>query len=135
MSTESRHLSVFVDRPVAEAYAYVSDPANLPTWALGLGSSVVHEDDAWFVETAEGRVRFSFAPPNDFGVLDHEIVLPDGSTVYVPLRAIADGDGCEIVFTLRRAPWMTDADLERDAGLVSSDLAVLKEVLEAAPRT
>ncbi len=48
----------------------------------------------------------------------------------MPLRAIADGDGCEVVFTLRRSPGMTDAELERDSAMVNSDLALLKRVLE-----
>ncbi|HWJ10440.1 SRPBCC family protein [Micromonospora chersina] len=132
MSTESRHLSVHIDRPVAEVYAFVSDPRNLPRWAPGLGSSVVREDGEWFVETPEGRARVTFAPRNEYGVLDHEVVTPSGQTVYVPLRAIADGDGCEVVFTVRRAPGMTDAEFDRDAGLVNSDLALLKKVLETA---
>jgi hypothetical protein len=129
--TESRHLSVFVDRPVAEVYAFASDPANLPRWAPGLGSAVVQEDGDWFVETTEGRVQVTFAPLNDLGVLDHVVRTPAGETVYVPMRAIADGDGCEVVFTLRRLDWMSDADLERDAALVSGDLARLKAVLES----
>ncbi|MEU9829661.1 SRPBCC family protein [Micromonospora chersina] len=132
MSTESRHLSVHIDRPVAEVYAFVSDPRNLSRWAPGLGSSVVREDGEWFVETPEGRARVTFAPRNEYGVLDHEVVTPSGETVYVPLRAIADGDGCEVVFTVRRSPGMTDAEFDRDAGLVSADLALLKEVLETA---
>lgn len=132
MRTESRHLSVYIDRPVGEVYAFVSDPANLPRWAPGLGSSVVQIDDTWFVETLEGRVRVTFAPDNAYGVLDHEVLTPSGETVYVPLRAIVDGDGCEVVFTLRRAPGMTDAEFERDTGLVSGDLALLKKVLESA---
>src|SRR5258706_8701886 len=113
MRTESRRLSVYIDRPVGEVYAFVSDPANLPRWAPGLGSSVVRIDDTWFVETPEGRVRVTFAPDNAYGVLDHEVLTPSGETVYVPLRAIVDGDGCEVVFTLRRAPGMTDAEFER----------------------
>ncbi|MET8912660.1 SRPBCC family protein [Micromonospora sp. NPDC004551] len=130
MSTESRHLSVHIDRPVAEVYAFVSDPRNLPRWAPGLGSSVVREDDGWFVETPEGRAQVTFAPRNGYGVLDHEVVTPSGETVYVPLRALADGDGCEVVFTLRRSPGMSDAEFDRDAGLVTGDLALLKKVLE-----
>ena len=51
-------------------------------------------------------------------------------TVYVPLRALADGQGTEVVFTLRRGAGMTDDELERDAALVTSDLARLKAVLE-----
>jgi hypothetical protein len=59
-------------------------------------------------------------------------VTPSGDTVYVPLRAVADGDGCEVVFTLRRSPGMTDTEFERDTALVTGDLALLKKVLEGA---
>jgi hypothetical protein len=127
---QSRHLGVYIDRAVADVYAFVSDPANLPRWAPGLGSSVVREEQKWFVVTPEGRVRVTFAPENDYGVLDHEVVTPSGDTVYVPLRAIPDGDGCEVVFTLRRSPGMSDGEFERDRALVTGDLALLKQVLE-----
>lgn len=131
MKSESRHLSIHIDRPVAQVYAFASDPANLPRWASGLGSSVVRIDGSWFVETPAGRARVTIAPANGFGVLDQEVVTPSGETVYVPLRAIADGEGCEVVFTLRRSPGMTDAELERDTALVTADLALLKNVLES----
>jgi hypothetical protein len=130
MGTASRHLSVYVDRPVSEVYAFASDPANLPRWAPGLGSSVERTDDGWFVETPGGRARVTFAPTNEYGVLDHEVLTPAGDTVYVPLRAIADGGGCEVVFTVRRTPGMTDAEFERDIAAVSADLANLKEIVE-----
>ncbi len=128
--TASRHLSVHIDRPVAEVYAFASEPANLPRWAPGLGTSVVQDDGTWFVETSEGRARVTFAPRNEFGVLDHEVLTPSGETVYVPMRALADGDATEVVFTLRRSPGMTDDELERDTGLVTRDLARLRDVLE-----
>ena len=123
---------MYIDRPMAEVYAFASNPANLPRWAPGLGSSVVREKQDWFVETPEGRVRVRFAPQNEYGVLDHEVVTPSGDTVYVPLRAMADGEGCELVFTLRRSAGMTDTDFERDIALVTADLARLKKVLEGA---
>jgi hypothetical protein len=115
---------------VAEVYAFASDPANLPRWAPGLGGSVVQVDEDWFVETPQGRVRVRFVPANDYGVLDHEVLTPSGETVYVPLRAIADRDGCEVIFTLRRSAGMTEAEFERDTALVTGDLALLKKVLE-----
>jgi len=133
MDAESRHLSVYIDRPMTEVYAFASNPANLPRWAAGLGSSVVREKQNWFVETPQGRVQVTFAPDNEYGVLDHEVVTPSGDTVYVPLRAIRDGNGCEVVFTLRRLPGMTDPEFERDTALVTGDLALLKDVLERSP--
>ncbi|WP_349876052.1 SRPBCC family protein [Micromonospora sp. HUAS YX12] len=132
MATESRHLSVHIDRPVAEVYAFAADPANLPRWAPGLGGSVVFVDGHWYVDTPEGRARLTFAPANEYGVLDHEVLTPSGETVYVPLRATADGDATEVVFSLRRMPGMSDADFDRDTALVEADLARLKTVLENA---
>jgi hypothetical protein len=131
MSSDSRHVGEHIDRSPGDVYAYTSDPANLPTWAHGLGSSVENVDGRWCIETPAGRAAVSFAPANDFGVLDHRVTTPSGQSVHVPMRVIADGDGSEVVFTVRRMPGMTDAELERDAGLVAADLATLKQVLEA----
>lgn len=72
----------------------------------------------------------AFVSHNAYGVLDHDVTLPSGETVYNPMRVIADGTGCEVVFTLRRQPGMTDEDFARDADAVSADLTTLKEVLE-----
>jgi hypothetical protein len=130
MTSGSLHLSVHIDRPLSTVYAFASDPANLPRWAAGLGSSIIQEDGVWFVETPQGRARVTVAPDNPYGVLDQEVVTASGETVYVPLRVTADGDGSEVVFTLRRTPGMTDAELERDAALVTADLELLKKILE-----
>jgi len=50
------------------------------------------------------------------------------------MRVIADGPGCEVVFTLRRRPGMGDEDLARDAQAVADDLVTLKRVLERRVR-
>lgn len=130
MASESRHISVRIDRPADEVYAYASDPANLPQWAPGLGSSVEKVDGQWFVETSMGRVGFAFVQRNDYGILDHDVTLPSGEVIYNPMRVIRDGDGSEVVFTLRRLPNATDDDFARDAEAVASDLTRLKGLLE-----
>jgi hypothetical protein len=130
MTSESRHISERIDRPADEFYDYASDPANLPQWAPGLGSSVENVDGQWFVETSMGRVGFAFVERNDHGILDHDVTLPSGEVFYNPMRVIRDGDGSEVVFTLRRASNATDDDFERDAEAVASDLKRLKELLE-----
>ncbi|GAB3237717.1 SRPBCC family protein [Kineococcus gypseus] len=131
MTERSRHLSVHVDRPVAEVYAFASDPANLPLWAPGLGGPLVHEDGAWSVLTPHGRARLEMTPLNEHGVLDHVVTTPSGERVHVPLRVVADGAGSEVVFTLRRAPGTSEEEFEQDAERVNADLALLKQVVEA----
>jgi|ERR1700683_877318 hypothetical protein len=131
MASETRHLSERIDRSAAEVYEYVSDPAHLPEWAPGLGTSVERIDGRWYVDTADGRVGFAFAPRNEFGVLDHEVTLPSGEVIYCPLRVIANGVGCEVTFALRRQSGLTDAEFDRDTGLVAADLARLKLQVES----
>jgi hypothetical protein len=130
MTLESRHLSTHIDLPHDKVYGYASDPANLPRWAPGLGNAVEQVDGQWFVDTPTERVRLSFAPRNDFGILDHYVTLNSGEVIYIPMRVIADDSGSEVVFTLRRRPGMTDAEFKADADAVAADLDRLKHVLE-----
>jgi hypothetical protein len=133
IASESRHVSTHIDRPAKDVYDFASAPSNLPRWAHGLGNSIAEIDGQWIAESSPlGRVVVAFAPENEFGVLDHDVTLPSGETVYNPVRVIADGTGCEVVFTLRRQPDMTDEDFQRDTDAVTRDLATLKQVMERA---
>jgi hypothetical protein len=129
---ESRTLSIRINCPLDQAYGFVSAPENFPQWASGLGASIRQAGDAWIAETPAGPVQVRFTAPNDFGVLDHYVVLDSGEEVYIPMRAIANGDGCEIVFTLFRLPVMSDEKFAADIAWVQRDLQALKTLLEAA---
>ncbi|MEU4156822.1 SRPBCC family protein [Actinoplanes sp. NPDC026670] len=132
MTSASRYLSERIDVPAGDVYTFTSDPANLPAWAPGLATSVTREDDRWLI--GDDGAELVFTPRNEFGVLDHWVRPPDGDEVYAPMRVIPDGDGAEIMFTLRRLPWMTDDDFDQDADAVQADLTRLKEVLESGRR-
>jgi hypothetical protein len=129
--TESWHLTVSIARPAPEVYAWARDPAHLPQWAAGLASGIRLERGEWVADSPMGRVLVRFVPVNEYGVLDHDVVLPDGTTVTNPLRVLPDGDGCEVVFTVRRQPGADDAAAEADVAAVTADLGTLKRVLEA----
>ncbi len=129
--TESRHLTVSIARPAAEVYAWVRDPAHLPRWAAGLASGIRLQGGEWVADSPMGRVLVRFVPVNEYGVLDHDVVLPDGTTATNPLRVLPDGDGAEVVFTLRRRPGMSDEEFEADTAAITADLATLQRVLEA----
>ena len=130
MIRETRHLSVYIDRPVTEVYDYISNPANLAEWAAGLGRSLEKIDGQWVMDSPSGPTVIVFTPPNEFGVVDHHVTTAEGETVYVPMRVIADGDSSELVFSLRRLPGMTDDEFDRDSSAVSTDLALAKKILE-----
>ncbi|WP_221322075.1 SRPBCC family protein [Actinoplanes sp. L3-i22] len=133
MATESRHVTEHIERPARVVYEYAADPANLAHWAHGVGTSARAEDGRWFVDVpgGGGTAEVVFVPRNDLGVLDHEVHLPDGGIVYIPMRVVADGEHAEVVFTVRRAAGMTDDEFDRDAAAVATDLATLKRLLEA----
>jgi len=132
MASDSLHLATPIDRPADEVYRFASDPANLPQWATGLSSSIRRVADRWVADSPMGTVTVALAEPNDYGVLDHYVTLPTGETFYNPVRVIAAGAGCEVVFTLRRAAGTSDQDFARDADAVRADLATLKRILEAS---
>lgn len=127
---ETRHVSVSIDRPPQEVYAFAAEPENLPRWASGLGGSVRKEGDGWIADGPMGQIEIRFAPTNDLGVLDHDITLPTGETVHNPMRVVPNGTGSELTFTLFRRPEMTHGDFEQDAKTVRKDLMTLKAILE-----
>ena len=131
-TAEVRLLSVTIQRPFHEAYAFASQPANFTQWAAGMATALHRSDDGWLAETPEGEAEVIFSEPNAFGVLDHHVRLPGKPEIYIPLRMIPNGDGTEAIFTLLRQPDMDDAAFDRDADAVRKDLASLKAVLEKA---
>ena len=93
---EARIISVSIDRPADEVYAYAADPLNLGV-----------------------------------GVLDHVVILADGTEVDVPIRVVANGNGADIVVVHFRLPGMSDAELDRDEAWVRRDLSALKVIVES----
>ena len=125
-----RKLSVSINRSAVEAYEFLSVPENFPKWATGLGASLRRVGGDWMVETPEGPATVRFSEPNSHGVLDHAVRLPRGATVYVPLRVVATGEGCELVLTVFRQPEMSDEKFAADLEWVKRDLQTAKQLLE-----
>ena len=133
MQNEVRHISIYIERKPDEAYAFASNPRNLPRWAAGLAQSELRRGgDAWIVEAPFGKARLRFAKPNPFGVMDHEVELESGVTVRNPMRVMPNGEGSEFLFTLIRQPDMSDTQFAADAAAVEKDLQTLKSLLEGA---
>ena len=141
MPNPSRVLSIVIDAPLDRVAAFLADPLNFPKWASGLAGGIARmdQDDQsaatsrdWLVQSPEGATTIRFSPPNESGIADHWVFLPDGTKVYVPLRAVAGAKGTEVRLTLLRLPAMDDARFEADSEWIEKDLATLKRVLESA---
>lgn len=124
----SQDIAVAIDRPAAEVAGYAREPGHLPAWAAGLAGGIEEVGGRWFASSPMGRVEVRFTS-DEPGVLDHDVVLPSGEVVHNPLRVLADGDGCRVVFTLHRRPGMTDEEFAADKAAVSADLDRLRAVV------
>jgi hypothetical protein len=130
MKRETQRLSIAINRAAEEAYEFLSAPENFSKWASGLAGSLRRIGEDWIAETPEGRAVVRFSERNSYGVLDHAVTLPHGTTVYVPLRVVPAADGCELVLTLFRQPDMSDEKFAADAQWVMRDLDAAKRILE-----
>jgi hypothetical protein len=125
------HVSTSIARPAKDVYDFVVDPINLSLWASGLAHQPVqHIDGHWVVESPMGRVTVRFVPLNLYGILDHDVTLPDGRTVTNPMRVLPNGDGSDIVFTVRRSDGMSDDEFATDVDTVRRDLDTLRFLME-----
>ncbi|RLK52076.1 SRPBCC family protein [Microbacterium telephonicum] len=129
----SIHVSRVITATPEAVYSYASDPSNLPKWASELAQSdVVLDGDTLLVDSPMGHVRVRFVPRNDFGVLDHGVILPSGDVVTNPFRVVAHPEGSEVVFTVRQLE-LTDDEFDRDAATVRADLDTLAAALKDEP--
>lgn len=126
----ARIVHISIERNWREVYDFASQPENMPRWASGLAAGLTPDGDAWIAKGPLGTARVKFAPPNDFGIIDHTVTLDSGLEVLNALRVVPNGDGAEVMFTLLHLSGMTDEQFEADAAHVAKDLATLKTLME-----
>lgn len=132
MTLPALQLSVSIQRPAKDVYEYAANPENLSKWASGLSKAkVARAGDWWVAESPMGQVKIQFAEKNAFGVMDHDVMLPNGEVFHNPFRVVKNGGGSELIFTLYRQPQMDDAAFEADAQMIRQDLAKIKSLLES----
>lgn len=126
-----RHLSVSIACDPEQAYAFLCVPEHFCDWASGLAQGLRQTDGQWLAMTAEGERRVRFSAENSLGVLDHWVYLQPDAPLYIPLRLVANGAGCELMLSLYRATGISDAQFAADADWVLRDLHAAKRLLEA----
>ncbi|CDP52885.1 SRPBCC family protein [Paradevosia shaoguanensis] len=132
---KSRTITISINRPVADVYAYLSDPSNMPNWTTALGERFERvEGNVWHAAVPDdprGPVTVRFSPRNDWGVLDYEVSRSGEEPLMVPLRVFANQEGCDLAFTFFQRPGVSDEHLDSEVEWVRTDLLTLKSLLEA----
>ncbi|MCI4012452.1 SRPBCC family protein [Brevibacterium sp. ZH18] len=130
MSFEARHISQTIQCSPSDIAVFAGNPANLPQWAAGLSEGIRNEAGRWITDSPMGEVEVKFRPGVEFGILDHDVIFPDGTAMHNPLRVLHNDDVSEVVFTVYRRPNVSDDEFARDTEAVANDLERLRDVLE-----
>jgi hypothetical protein len=125
--------TVTIDRPAAEVHAFLSDATNWPSWATVNILAVEPGDDPdwWRITTPDGSADFRLRSDAATGVVDHDFRDESMEVATVPARVLANGRGADFLMTVTQPTEVDDSLFEELMRSVETELATLKEVLEA----
>ncbi|RST54560.1 SRPBCC family protein [Variovorax sp. MHTC-1] len=123
-------VSQAVDVSAEAVYAFARQMENLPLWASGLAKGIEQRGGEWFADSPMGQVKVTMAPANSFGVLDHDVTLPDGVSVHNAFRVTPCGNGSLLTFVVLRSAGASQESFDADVAHVRQDLLALKQQLE-----
>jgi hypothetical protein len=130
MTWSVQHISQTIDAPVEAVVTVAGDPKQLPRWAAGLSAGIRLESGRWLTDSPLGTIEVKYVGPTEWGILDHDVTLPDQTVVHNPLRVLRNDRGSEVVFSLFKRPGITDSEFDADAMIVREDLARLKNLVD-----
>jgi carbon monoxide dehydrogenase subunit G len=120
--------SISIHAKPEQVFDLVSDPLEFPTWAPGFARSVRSDGEHWTVDTGAGEARVAVRVSRERGTVD--IVSPDQPTRGVFTRVLANGDGCEYLFTQFFPDAVSAEDVVRQVEVVEGELATIKRLVE-----
>lgn len=131
-TARARTKSVSINCPPDKAWAYLAEATNWPQWAVVNVKGVAATDDpAWFsLTTPHGTGQIRIRGDRSLGLLDHDFRDPQASWT-VPARVVPNGAGCEFLMTFFQPAAIDDDEFDRQALQVDTELATLKQILEA----
>lgn len=129
-TSTSHVVSQTVGVSAERAYAFASQMDKLPLWASGLAKGIEQRGGTWFADSPMGEVEVQMAPANPFGVLDHDVKLPNGVSVHNAFRVTPCAEGCLLSFVVPRPAGASQESFASDVAHVQKDLATLKQLLE-----
>jgi hypothetical protein len=117
--------------PPSAVLDVISDPLRLPDWAPGFARSVTPEDGHWRIDGGGGELLVDMVVFREAGTVD-VVRVGDETGAGARMRAIASGDGTELVFTIIFPPGVPDAGVDAQMAVVEAELATVAGLAEAA---
>lgn len=124
---------VQIERPVADAYAFVADPSTMPKWAIHNVKSIKPVGNGrWEMDTPRGRGYLipHYQKPN--GILDHDFIDAGEGFWSVTARAVPIGASSSVyMITLTKPEAMSMEAFEGGMKSMDVELTTLKACIEA----
>lgn len=126
--------AITVHAPAAAVFAFVSNPENLPRWAVGFCQSIRRDaasEDRWIATTGQGDVPIRYVTDERLGVVDFHFSPLPGVEVAAFSRVVPNADGAEYVFTQFQFPGMSDEVFRGQVRALAEELQVLRALIAA----
>jgi hypothetical protein len=124
---------VQIERPVADAYAFLADPATMPKWAIHNVKSIKPVGNGrWEMDTPGGRGYLVPHYQKSNGILDHDFIDAGEGFWSVTARAVPIGTSTSVyMITLTKPDTMPTEAFEGGMKLMDDELTALKTCIEA----
>lgn len=124
-----------IERPVADTFAFLSDPATMPRWAIHNVKAIRPlRDGRWEMDTPRGKGALVPHYEKHGGILDHEFLDAGEGRWWVPARAVPVGPSASVYIITLTRPEKLPADMfEAGLKLMDDELAALKACVEGQP--
>src|SRR4051812_17117292 len=108
---------------------FVGDARTLPRWAPGFARAIRADGDHWLVDTGAGEACVAVLVSRERGTVD--IVSGVAPSRGVFTRVLANGEGCEYLFTQFFPEGVSEADIAAQVAVVEGELRTVREACEA----
>jgi hypothetical protein len=124
---------VQIERPVADAYTFLADPATMPKWAIHNVTSIKQVGNGrWEMDTPRGRGYLVPHYETIHGILDHDFIDAGEGFWSVTARAVPIGASSSVyMITLTKPEAMPMEAFEGGMKLMDDELTTLKACIEA----
>ena len=133
MAAQSKVIKITITRPFEDVYAFLGDLEKFALWASGVGRMLGQfAPNEWFVESPSGKkAKIRIVPLNEYGIADHFVNIDGMKEIYVPMRAIRNGNDTDVMITLFKSDDMSEEQYNADGAHIKNDLEALKNLLES----